>query len=172
MVLSETDHRLIAEIQAGLPLMAHPYAAVGERLGLSEAEVLSRLERLLDAGIIKRLGVVVRHRALGYRANAMVVWDIPDCDVQRIGEQLATEECITLCYQRPRRLPEWPYNLFCMIHGRERTAVLQRLARIIQAHGLDGVAHCVLFSSRSFKQCGARYAAARVACSAGKTAHG
>jgi DNA-binding Lrp family transcriptional regulator len=172
MVLSETDRRLIGAIQEGLPLVAHPYAAVGAHLGLHEAEVLRRLERLLEAGVIKRLGVVVRHRALGYRANAMVVWDIPDPEVQHIGERLAAEECVTLCYQRPRRLPEWPYNLFCMIHGRERAAVLQRLALIIQAHGLDGVAHSVLFSSRSFKQCGARYAAARVAHSAGERAHG
>jgi hypothetical protein len=102
----------------------------------------------------------------------MVVWDIPDSDVQRIGERLAAEECITLCYQRPRRLPQWPYNLFSMIHGRERATVLQRLARIIQTHGLDGVAHSVLFSSRSFKQCGARYAAAQVAHPAGELAHG
>jgi DNA-binding Lrp family transcriptional regulator len=172
MVLSETDRRLIGAIQEGLPLVAHPYAAVGARLDLSEAEVLRRIERLLEAGVIKRMGVVVRHRALGYRANAMVVWDIPDAEVQRIGERLAAEECITLCYQRPRRLPEWPYNLFCMIHGRERSAVLQRLSRIIQTHGLEGVAHSVLFSTRSFKQCGARYVPARTAQSAGERAHG
>lgn len=172
MVLSEIDHRLIGAIQEGLPLVAHPYAAVGARLGMHESEVLRRLERLLEAGVIKRMGLVVRHRALGYRANAMVVWDIPDSDVQRIGERLAAEECVTLCYQRPRRLPGWPYNLFCMIHGRERAAVLQRLARVIRVHGLDGVAHSVLFSSRSFKQCGARYVTARVAHPAGERAHG
>jgi DNA-binding Lrp family transcriptional regulator len=157
MVLSATDRELIAAIQDGLPLVAHPYAAIGEQLGLSEAAVIKRLEMLQSAGLIKRMGVVVKHRALGYRANAMVVWDIPDDQVERIGALLAEEVCVTLCYQRPRRLPAWPYNLFCMIHGRERDSVLRRLEQIIGGHGLEKIPHTVLFSGRSFKQRGARY---------------
>ncbi|MDX2457325.1 MAG: AsnC family transcriptional regulator [Gammaproteobacteria bacterium] len=157
MVLTETDRELIAEIQDGLPLVAHPYAAIGEQLGLSETAVIKRLEMLQSAGLIKRMGVVVKHRALGYRANAMVVWDIPDDQVERVGALLADEVCVTLCYQRPRRLPAWPYNLFCMIHGRERDSVLQRLEQIVSCHGLEKIPHTVLFSVRSFKQRGARY---------------
>jgi len=157
MVLSATDRELIAVIQGGLPLVAHPYAAIGEQLGLSEAAVIERLEKLQSAGLIKRMGVVVKHRALGYRANAMVVWDIPDDQVERIGALLADEVCVTLCYQRPRRLPAWPYNLFCMIHGRERDSVLRRLEQIVSSHGLEKIPYTVLFSGRSFKQRGARY---------------
>jgi DNA-binding Lrp family transcriptional regulator len=104
------------------------------------------------------MGVVVRHRSLGYHANAMVVWNIPDDAIERVGKLLAAQECVTLCYQRPRRLPDWPYNLFCMIHGREREAVLRRLEQIIAADGLGDIPHEVLFSMRSFKQRGARYA--------------
>jgi DNA-binding Lrp family transcriptional regulator len=125
---------------------------------MSEAEVIARLAEMQDAGLIKRMGVVVRHRSLGYRANAMVVWDVPDNELERVGRLLAAETCVTLCYQRPRRLPGWPYNLFCMIHGRERDIVLRRLAQIIEFHGLQSIAHSVLFSSRSFKQRGAHYA--------------
>jgi siroheme decarboxylase len=158
MVLTDTDRELIAAIQQGLPLASHPYALIGVQLGLSEAEVIARLAELQDAGLIKRMGVVVRHRALGYRANAMVVWDVPDNELERVGRLLAAETCVTLCYQRPRRLPDWPYNLFCMIHGRERDIVLRRLAQIIEFHGLQAIAHSVLFSSRSFKQRGAHYA--------------
>ena len=158
MVLNETDRELIAAIQQGLPLASRPYARVAAQLGLGEAEVIARLKQLQDAGMIKRMGVVVRHRALGYRANAMVVWDVPDSELERVGRLLAAERCVTLCYQRPRRLPDWPYNLFCMIHGRERGAVLRRLAQIIEFHGLQSIAHSVLFSSRSFKQRGAHYA--------------
>ena len=157
MVLTETDRELIAVIQDGLPLVAHPYAAIGEQLGLSETAVIKRLEMLQSAGLIKRMGVVVKHRALGYRANAMVVWDIPDDQVERIGALLADEVCVTLCYQRPRRLPAWRYNLFCMIHGRERDSVLRRLEQIISCHGLEKIPYNVLFSGRSFKQRGARY---------------
>ena len=158
MVLTEADRELIAAIQGGLPLVAHPYAVIGEQLGLSEAAVIERLETLQSSGLIKRMGVVVRHRALGYRANAMVVWDIPDDQIERIGALLADEVCVTLCYQRPRRLPAWPYNLFCMIHGRARDSVLRCIERIIDRHGLHDVDHDVLFSTRGFKQCGARYA--------------
>ncbi|MGB5177930.1 MAG: AsnC family protein [Gammaproteobacteria bacterium] len=157
MVLNEQDRELIAVIQEGLPLVAKPYAAIAARLGLTEMQVIARLAELQAAGLIKRMGVVVRHRALGYRANAMVVWDIPDADVERIGALLADETCVTLCYQRPRRLPAWPYNLFCMIHGRERDSVLRRLEQIIAFHGLEKIPHTVLFSGRSFKQRGAHY---------------
>ncbi|MEN8107274.1 MAG: AsnC family protein [Pseudomonadota bacterium] len=158
MVLNESDHKLVAAIQDGLPLVPHPYAALAATIGTTEADIIERLRRLQDDGMVKRMGVVVKHRALGYHANAMVVWDIPDSDIERVGELLAEQECVTLCYQRPRRLPDWPYNLFCMIHGREREAVLRRLAQIIDANGLGNIPHEVLFSLRSFKQRGARYA--------------
>jgi len=158
MVLTDTDRELIAAIQQGLPMVARPYAMLGEQLGLSEAQVIERLAAMQDAGLIKRMGVVVRHRALGFRANAMVVWDVPDTEVERVGQLLAAENCVTLCYQRPRREPHWPYNLFCMIHGRERDIVLRRLAQIIEYHALQALPHRVLFSTRSFKQRGAHYA--------------
>ena len=159
MVLSELDRALIAATRDGLPLAEAPFAVLADQLGISESEVIGRLARMRDAGLIRRMGVVVRHRALGYRANAMVVWDVPDSDVGRIGELLAAESCVTLCYQRPRRLPHWPYNLFCMIHGRERFAVERCLQQIIVTHGLQDIRHAVLFSTRAFKQCGARYGA-------------
>ncbi len=157
MVLSDKDRALIAAIQGGLPLVAKPYAAIAVQLEQTESEVITRLETLQAAGMIKRMGVVVKHRALGYRANAMVVWDVPDDQVERIGELLAEESCVTLCYQRPRRLPAWRYNLFCMIHGSERDSVLRRLEQIAAHHGLENIPHSVLFSGRSFKQRGAHY---------------
>ncbi|GMQ87662.1 MAG: Lrp/AsnC family transcriptional regulator [Gammaproteobacteria bacterium] len=157
MVLTGKDRELIAAIQGGLPLVAKPYAVIGTQLGLSEAAVIERLDTLQAAGLIKRLGVVVRHRALGYRANAMIVWDVPDDDIKRIGRMLAGEECVTLCYQRPRHLPAWRYNLFCMIHGRERDSVMRRLEQIVACHGLEKIPHAVLFSGHCFKQRGAHY---------------
>jgi DNA-binding Lrp family transcriptional regulator len=157
MVLNQQDRDLIAAIQGGLPLVARPYAAIAARLGLTESELIERLGALQAAGLIKRMGVVVKHRALGYTANAMVVWDIPDAEIERIGALLADETCVTLCYQRPRRMPAWPYNLFCMIHGRERGSVLRRLEQIVDFHGLEKIPYTVLFSGRSFKQRGAHY---------------
>jgi len=148
---------LLREIEAGLPLVERPYAAIGERLGMSEQEVISRLRRLLASGILKRLGIVVRHRRLGYLANAMVVWDIPDDQIGRIGRLLGRLPWVTLSYRRPRRPPAWPYNLFTMIHGRDRDEVLGLVTRMRQEFGLEAYPHEVLFSRRSFRQRGARY---------------
>jgi DNA-binding Lrp family transcriptional regulator len=159
MVLSEQDRELIAAIQGGLPLVARPYMAIARGLGMSEDALMVRLQELQADGLIKRMGVVVKHRALGYRANAMVVWDIPDDEIEGVGALLSAESCITLCYQRPRHLPDWPYNLFCMIHGHERNSVLRRLAQLVEFHGLEDLPHSVLFSGRSFKQRGAHYVA-------------
>ncbi len=158
MVLNEMDRELIAAIQGGLPLVRRPWAALGEQLGLDESQVIRRVEELQANGLIKRMGVVVRHRALGYCANAMVVWDVPDAEIERVGRLLAGESCVTLCYQRPRHMPHWPYNLFCMIHGRERDSVLRRIEQMVTFHALEEFPHQVLFSQRAFKQCGARYA--------------
>jgi DNA-binding Lrp family transcriptional regulator len=160
MELNERDRRLIAAIQDGLPLAPRPYAAIGEKIGIGEAEVIAGLRRLIDDGVIKRFGVIVRHRELGYRANAMVVWDVPDALVADAGRVLAALPFVTLCYRRPRRPPAWPYNLFCMIHGREREAVLDLVEDATAAAGLDGLPRAVLFSRRRFKQRGARYAPA------------
>lgn len=157
MDVSTNELRLIAEIQDGLPLEPQPYAAVGRRLGIGELEVIEAIRRLIERGIIRRFGVVLSHRDLGYRANAMAVWDVPDGAVREIGGRMAALSFVTLCYRRPRRLPDWPYNLFCMIHGRGRDAVLARIAALATGAPLAGAAHAVLFSTRRFKQRGARY---------------
>ncbi len=150
---------LVDAIQGGLPLVSRPYALIGEQIGLSEREVIRRVRDLLEQGVIKRLGVVVRHRELGYDANAMVVWDVPDDRVGELGRCLGSFPFVTLCYRRPRRLPDWPYNLFTMIHGRDREEVLARVDELVTCCGLQAVPHQPLFSRRCFKQRGARYSA-------------
>ena len=151
------DHALIAAIERGLPLVRRPFAQIGRHVDLSEAQVIERIRSLLDDGVIKRLGVVVRHRELGYRANAMVVWDVPDRDVDSVGERLAQLDCVTLCYQRPRRPPDWPYNLFCMIHGKARDRVLACIDEMVARWALQTYPRSVLFSTRRYKQRGAWY---------------
>ncbi len=157
--LSDADRRLIAAVADGLPSIARPYSAIGKQIGMTEAEVIEGLRRLIADGVITRFGVVVRHRALGYRANAMVVWDVPDTQVDAIGRRLAALPYVTLCYQRPRRPPTWPYNLFCMIHGRDRAAVEAQIAEASAAAGIEDRPRAVLFSKRCFKQKGAHYGA-------------
>ena len=152
--------RLVAALQEGLPLVHRPYRALAERAGMpgdaGEAYVLAALAEWLCEGYVKRLGVIVRHRALGFVANAMAVWDVPDADVDEAGAALAREPRVTLCYARARALPAWPYNLFCMVHGRDRADVDAVLDRIADQAGLRGCAHARLFSRAAFKQTGAR----------------
>ena len=160
MTPDATDRRLLHAIADGLPLTPRPFETLAGELGVGEDEVLERLQRLIDGGVITRFGVVVRHRELGYLANAMAVWDVPDGAVESIGEKVRTLSFVTLCYQRPRRLPDWPYNLFCMVHGRDRAIVRQQIREINDACGLGTQPQDVLFSLRRFKQCGAHYAPA------------
>ena len=155
--LESADYALAAALEGGLMLTARPYARLAATLGVSEAAVLARLARLLELGVIRRFGVVVRHHELGYAANAMVVWDVPDAAVPEVGRLLAQQSAVTLCYRRPRRLPDWRYNLFSMVHGQDRQAVSTEVARIRRELGLEHLACQPLFSRRRFKQCGARY---------------
>ncbi|MCX7145146.1 MAG: Lrp/AsnC family transcriptional regulator [Sulfuritalea sp.] len=148
------EKSLIAALQSGLELTTRPFQRLGERVGMGETEVLSRIAGWLDEGLIKRFGVVVRHHELGYRANAMVVFDVPDADVDRIGRKLAAEDGVTLCYRRTRSMPQWRYNLYCMVHGRSREEVQPVIERLSRLADLPAQA---LFSTRRYKQCGARY---------------
>ena len=151
------DRKLLSVIEDGLPLVSRPFSAVAQRLGCSEAEVLDRLHRLCAGGVISRFGLIVRHRSLGYRANAMAVWNVPDADVDRIAAAFAVQPFVTLCYRRPRRLPRWPYNLFCMIHGRDREMVDGQIASLNEIAETCDLPQAVLFSRRYFKQRGARF---------------
>lgn len=157
MELSPQDRALIAALADGLPLVPRPYDALAARAGLTTAEVMERLPRLTEQGVIRRLGVVVRHHELGYRANAMVVWAVPDDEVTEIGRRLGACPEVTLCYRRPARPPDWPYTLFTMVHGRDRATVAAAVAALAAREGVGHYRREMLFSLRRFKQCGARY---------------
>ncbi|GAB4171549.1 MAG: Lrp/AsnC family transcriptional regulator [Rhodocyclaceae bacterium] len=157
--LSSREGRLMSALEGGLELVPRPYARLGMQAGMDEAEVIATLARWRDEGLIKRFGIVVRHHELGYTANAMVVWDLPDAEVERAGRLLAVQPEVTLCYRRRRHRPDWDYNLYCMIHGRERRGVEHAVESLRARLALGAWPHAILFSRRRFKQCGARYIA-------------
>jgi len=158
-VLDELDRRLIGQTQAGLPLVAAPYAALARRLGVGEEEVIARLRRLLAAGAIRRIGAIPNHYALGLAANGMSVWDVADEAVGEIGAKVGALDFVSHCYERPRHLPLWPYNLFAMVHGRSREEVRAKVAEIAALIGPAARTHEVLFSTRILKKTGLRIAA-------------
>jgi DNA-binding Lrp family transcriptional regulator len=158
-MLDPIDRRIIEATQAGLPLVAQPYRAIAETVGVSEADVIARLSRLLQAGAIRRIGVIPNHYALGLTANGMSVWDIDDDAIDEAGSRVGALDFVTHCYQRPRHLPLWRYNLFAMVHGRARGEVMEKVERIAELLGPMQRAHEVLFSKRILKKTGLRIAA-------------
>jgi DNA-binding Lrp family transcriptional regulator len=155
-MLTAFDRRLIAATQAGLPLVARPYDAVGAQLGVSGAVVRERLEGMLREGLVRRIGAVPNHYRLGYTANGMTVWDVDDARVDELGEKVGALGFVSHCYRRPRALPQWPYNLFAMVHGHNRPEV-ERQALQIHALLADACRGAdILYSSRILKKTGLR----------------
>jgi siroheme decarboxylase len=155
-MLDAIDRQLIAATQGGLPLVREPYRALAEQLGLNETDVLARLQGLLECGAIRRIGAIPNHYALGLTANGMSVWDVADDRIAEIGARVAQLDFVTHCYERPRCLPLWPYNLFAMLHGRSRDEVLGKLEQVRALIGPASKAHDVLFSIRILKKTGLR----------------
>jgi DNA-binding Lrp family transcriptional regulator len=154
-VLQPGDRPIMQGLSSGLALVPCPFSELAGKLGRSEQEVLQRIAVLAAAGVLSRIGVIVRHRALGWRSNAMVVWQLSPEEAGRVGPILAAVRGVTLCYQR-RPVPEvWPYTLYCMIHARSRAEAMAVLDRACEEAGLAEVPHQVLFSLRCFKQTGA-----------------
>lgn len=154
--LDDTDRRIIHATQAGLPLTPRPYRAIAEQLGVEAADVMHRMQRMLDLGIIRRIGAVPNHYALGYRANGMTVWDVADDRIDELGERVGQLECVSHCYQRPRHLPEWPYNLFAMVHGKTREEVEAKAGLIADVLGEASRGTDILYSTRILKKTGLR----------------
>jgi DNA-binding Lrp family transcriptional regulator len=157
--LDDIDRAIVRETQAGLDLTPRPYHAVAERLGIDAAEVMRRLALMLEAGVIRRIGVVPNHFALGLDRNAMTVWDVSDNEVSRLGREIGALDFVTHCYRRPRAPPHWPYNLFAMVHGRSDDEIAAKIALISARLGSACRASDVLVSKRILKKTGLRLAA-------------
>jgi len=156
--IDEIDRAILRAMQDGLPLAREPYRAVAEAVGVPADEAMARIRRLLACGVIRRIAAVPNHYALGYRANGMSVWDVPDSRLDEIGRRVGALPFVSHCYARPRRPPLWPYNLFAMVHGRSREEVEARIAEIAALVGDDSRGHDVLYSTRVLKKTGLRIA--------------
>lgn len=157
--LDTTDRVLVCATQAGLPLVSRPYHELARQLGLSPDEVMRRLEAMLKAGVIRRIGAVPNHFALGLDRNAMTVWDVDDDEVGRLGHEIGALDFVTHCYRRPRALPVWPYNLFAMVHGRSDSEIAAKIGLISVRLGAFCRSSDVLVSKRILKKTGLRLAA-------------
>ena len=154
--LSALDRRIILATQAGLPIHERPYDLVAREVEATPELVRERLDAMLEDGRIRRIGVVPNHYRLGFSANGMSVWDVADEDAEAAGEMVGALEMVSHCYLRPRALPEWPYNLFAMVHGHYREEVIEKVEQIAEMLGDKVRSRDILFSTRILKKTGLR----------------
>jgi siroheme decarboxylase len=156
--VNDLDASIVRATQAGLPLVAEPWRAVAQAAGISQDELFARVESMLADGRMRRIGAVPNHYLLGYTANAMTVWDVADDAVDALGAEVGALAFVSHCYRRPRRLPDWPYNLFAMVHGRSRDETEAHRDGIRALLGAALRAGDVLYSTRILKKTGLRLA--------------
>ena len=154
--IDEIDRSLIVATRGGLPLVARPYNAIAEQLGLSAEDVMRRLKAMLESGVIRRIGAVPNHYAIGWTANGMTVWDVADDQADELGARIGALDFVTHCYRRPRALPAWPYNLFAMVHGTSRDECATKADEIRALLGDSCRGNDILYSTKILKKSGLR----------------
>jgi DNA-binding Lrp family transcriptional regulator len=154
--LDQLDRRIVLATQAGLPLDPRPYHWLASELGETPERIMERFRAMLDDGRIRRIGVVPNHYRLGYVANGMSVWDVPDDLIPVVGREVGDLDIVSHCYHRPRQLPDWPYNLFAMVHGHSQDEVREKVGQIAKQLGERVRRFDILFSTRILKKTGLR----------------
>ena len=154
--MDDLDRQIIIATQSGLPLVKNPYEVIAKELDIGVELLKQRMQLMLDNGQIRRIGAVPNHYKLGYKANAMSVWDVTDDKIHELGQQLGALSFVSHCYERPRFLPEWPYNLFAMVHGKTKEEVAEYVQQIVILLGSDCSAYELLYSKQILKKTGLR----------------
>jgi DNA-binding Lrp family transcriptional regulator len=147
--MDELDRRIITALQDGLPLVREPYARVAKRVGVSVETLLARLGAMLERGEVRRMGVSIAHRKAGIEANVMCVWRVPPEQVEAFAREAVAFAAITHCYERATT-PDWPYNVYCMIHGRTKPHCERVIRDLCQRTGQND--YVALISTREFKK--------------------
>jgi DNA-binding Lrp family transcriptional regulator len=155
-MMDEIDRQLVKLTQSGLPLVPEPYQQLAEQLSIETEEVMRRFQNMKQQGIIRRIAAVPNHYKLGYRYNGMTVWNVEDSQIDSLGQQVGRLDFVSHCYQRPRHLPDWPYNLFAMVHSRTPQGVEEQVKTIAMLLGEFLYAHEILYSRKILKKTGLR----------------
>ena len=151
------DKQLLRLIQDGIPLVKRPFEVIADELNISEKKVIDQIAQMKERGWIRRIGCVPHHYNLGITANGMTAWDVPNDKVDRVGAKFGQFNFVSHCYRRPRHEPIWPYNLFAMVHGRNKREVFDKLKKLEAVIDIEGVKKEVLFSTKLLKKQGSRF---------------
>lgn len=153
-MLSELEKQIIRELQSDIPLVPEPYRLIAERIGITEQELMDIITKMIDQGIIRRFGAALRHQDLGFIANAMVVWEVPETQIAEVGPKMAEFKEVTHCYQRPSQ-PGWPYTLFTVVHGMNSDECKEKAQKIANATGIHN--YRLIFSTKELKKSSMQY---------------
>lgn len=146
----EIDQTILRITQERIPLVKEPFGKIAKGIGISHAEVITRIKRLINKGVIKRLGISVNQRKVGIVANAVVAWKVPQEQVESVGNMLSAYKEITHCYERITIPGKWEHNLFTVLHGYNRKSVEETAKRLSEAVGITE--YLVMFSNEQFKR--------------------
>ena len=152
--MDRIDKRIIAFLQGDIPLQPRPFAGLAAELGLAEEEIVERMRRLARDKVMRRYGATLRHQLSGFSSNVMVAWRVEEEQADQVGQRLAAFRRVSHCYHR-RPCPDFPYNLFSMVHGRSEDECRELVAEMARAVGVED--HALLFSRQELKKTSMAY---------------
>jgi siroheme decarboxylase len=152
--IGDLDKAVIRELQEDLPVEPRPFLAMAERIGTDEAGLFAAAADLQRRGFLRRFAAILYHRKAGFKANGMGVWAVPPDDILATGQKMATFSAVSHCYQRPT-YPDWPYNIFSMVHGRSVEECEEIFRAISRATGITN--YTSLYSTREYKKTRLRF---------------
>lgn len=153
-MLTELEKQVISSIQGDMPVTEKPYVQLAETIGISEDEFLQILQGLSDRGIIRRFGATLRHQKSGFNANAMIAWQAEENEIEDIGTKMAAFKEVSHCYRR-NPAPDWPYNVYTMVHAKTEEECHETAKRISAITGVDK--YSLLFSKKELKKTSMKY---------------
>ncbi|WP_406644793.1 Lrp/AsnC family transcriptional regulator [Aliisedimentitalea scapharcae] len=156
MTTEISDREIIEALQGGLPLVSAPFAEIAGRLDMPEADLVARIDAMKQSGVIRRIAAAPNHYKLGMTSNGMTVWNVADDQIAKLGAKIGALPFVTHCYERPRALPDWPYNLFAMVHGSSPAEVEEKREQIKALLGEACTSSDILYSTRILKKTGLR----------------
>ena len=148
------DKKIIQAMQDEFPVVEKPYEEIAGRIGITEAELLARLQVFKRDGQIRKMGAVLRHREVGFSSNVLCAWAVPGQQIETVAQQMSESTAVSHCYDR-NTMPDWPYSVYTMIHGHSReecNAIAEQLAE--KTHIVDRM---MLFSVKEWKKTSMRY---------------
>lgn len=148
--MDKIDQAIVRTMQDGIPILEEPFAEIAKQIGISQDDVIARLKRLMNDGVIRRFSISVNQRKVGIVANALVVWRVQQNRVEEVGKAMSGYSEITHCYKRQTVPGKWEYNLFTVIHGYDHESVKQFIQKLSKAIGLKE--YVILFSIKQFKR--------------------